>query len=339
MRWQPALELLHGCSSLVPLSCAEMLRLAVPLALATPKDERHSFQNAIIGVLASLHAKEEHSRREGLEAVESGLLKLVTDRDNALSEIEAVSADHEVSSRDKEAKGAEVQAHIAAVEDATVKLESEQMKVAQVQEQISVTRQMQHEFQQRVTGVWEQLMANSFDPVDWRLREKAVEGVVDCLQLADVEPSLLAALPVVLKRDEPPEERNDFAVQAIERANLVLKSHLEKLTTQIEELEEEAKHRLEIAAAAEAELQKANAILDQTSTASVEAHNAWISVDEKVRELKTAIHTYPQQEMHLSTRRRSRRATLETFQGLVVTFEQMVEGVAADLVPKAPAMV
>lgn len=334
-RWMPATELLHGCSANVPQSCAEMLRLALPLALGTLKEERHSFQNAIIGVLSSLHAKEESMRRETLEAVESALMKLVSDKDVALAQIEAMEAELDVRTKEKDSRGAAVQEHIAAVEAATMKLDSEQSKVLHAQEQAAAHRQRQMEFEDRVSGVWEQLLANGFDKTDWMLRNKAMEGVLDCLQLADVEPSLLAALPVVLKRGEAPEERNEFAVLAIKRADFVLKNHLVRLASQIEDLEEEAASQLEAAGTAEVELQEANATLDEVSRTNMEAHNLWINLDAKVRDMQSAIDEYPKQEAVLGSKRRSRRASLEAFQGLVASFEELVQG--TDQAPGAAA--
>jgi len=322
----PALELLHGCSTNVPHACAEMLRLALPLALETTKEERHSFQNAILGVLSSLHAKEESMRREALEAVESALMKLVADRDIALAQIEAMQAELDLRTKEKDNRASAVQDHLSQVEAATLKVENEQSKVAQLQDQINAHRQMQRDFEDRVSGVWEQLVGNEFDNEDWMLRKKGLEGVLDCLQLADCEPSLLAALPVVLKRGEAPEERNEFGTLAIKRADFVLKNHLVRLAAQIEELEDEAASQLDVAGAANVELQQANGSLDEVSQTSMDAHNSWIEMDAKVRELQQAIDEYPKQEGILGSKRRSRRASLETFQELVVKFEQVVLG-------------
>jgi len=332
-QWQPALDLLREVSSELPVSCADMLRGALPHALATAKADRHAFQNTIIDTLTSLSAEEEERRRAAVKAIEANVAANVAERDEASGQIDERKKEESEKQEERNAKAAIVKDDEAAVQVATVELEKQQAELAEAQKRVTSAVGAKQEFIEKVESVWPKLEVCGFEKKDWRARNKAIDTLIQCLACAPQ--SLSAALPVVLKAGAP-EERVDFAKAVISHANMALKGKTDAMSAEIAALEGAAADRVQAVSEAEARVKQCQNKLDIVMQEAMDADNKWVDANTKVFDLQSSISDFSRKEGQLCAELDTATKVLESLQAVAKSFGNIVEGAPTVAVSEAP---
>lgn len=202
-------------------------------------------------------------------------------------------------------------------------MESARKQLEEVESLAQVVSEAKAEFEKDIEETWAPLQAGTFPPKEWRARQKAIARASERLTQAAIPASLAAAVPLALK--ERPESRTDFAAQAVEHAESALREHVASITVQLDSHQATVDAQTQAVATTEGEVKAAQAELDATVQAQIEAENAWVDADSVVRDLKSKIGSFAQKSEQLDAELVASKASLEKLQSLVGRFEGLRE--------------
>lgn len=323
--WKPAEELLLASSPGLPTTCVEMLRWALPHALCTPKDERHSFQESVIGAVALLHAKEEGRRSAAVGALEVEAMVLAASVEQA-AKVHEVSQAEEVETREaKRAKAEEIELAKKSLEATNSQVEEDRTKLSDVEAQVKTATESRSQYEQQVTSCWPMLKDVTFDKRDWRGRNKAIETIVECLGKGQAEGSLMAALPPSLKVASP-EVRDEFARRAVEHAEAALHNQIAKMSQGIQQLQEKVGEQGAVVYRSGERVKEAQALVDAALQATIDAEKAWLKAETRTTDLQKTASSVAVGQRELSSKVDAEKAALASFQDLVAKFNALVDG-------------
>jgi len=219
----------------VPLSCGEMLLSALPHALATPSEERHAYQTAILASFSKLCAAAQQRRTDDVANAEHRVESVASERQAAAEQVEAALKEVDAKTTAKAAATSSENESNAALVAAQAAVVEEKNKVEQGHEETRRQIEARATFERSLAEHWEALKTGAFAPKDWRQRNKAIEAVSALLGQAEAPGSLVAAAQVALK--EKPEARSPFGVQAVDAAQEAAQAHLVAMQRGSEEQE------------------------------------------------------------------------------------------------------
>mmetsp|Transcript_29340 Transcript_29340/g.74036 ORF Transcript_29340/g.74036 Transcript_29340/m.74036 type:complete len:430 (+) Transcript_29340:74-1363(+) len=320
LEWcRPAFDLLDFLGDSLPPACVDMLRAAAPHALDAKVHERHAYQTAVIDSLARLCAEALKSHRAAVASAEAAVSTLLQDKERAAEQLAAATREEEAK---REAKGVAATTSKSAEEVVAATrqvMESARKKLEEVESLAHIVSEAKVGFEKEIEETWMPLKAGAFPPKEWRARQKAIARASGLLAQAGVPESLAAAVPLALK--EAVAARTDFVGTVIEHAEMALHEHIASITSQIEEQQASIDSQTQVIVAAEGEAKAAEAELDATMQACIDAENTWVDADAVVRDVTAAIAGFGKKGEQLDAELAASKASLDKLQSLVGGFE------------------
>mmetsp|Transcript_30856 Transcript_30856/g.77996 ORF Transcript_30856/g.77996 Transcript_30856/m.77996 type:complete len:431 (+) Transcript_30856:114-1406(+) len=320
MEWcRPAFDLLDFLADDLPPTCAVMLRAAAPHALGAGAQARHTFQAAMVDNMTRLSAEALKNHRVAVESAEAAVSALVREKEQSAEQLAAAKSDEEAKREAKATAAANMKSAEEAVAAKKQALEVAGKKMEEVKSLAQIMSDAKAEFEKELGETWAPLKAGSFPPKEWRARQKAIARASGLLAQAGVPESLAAAVPLALK--EAVAARTDFVGTVIEHAEMALHEHIASITSQIEEQQASIDSQTQVIVAAEGEAKAAEAELDATMQACIDAENTWVDADAVVRDVTAAIAGFGKKGEQLDAELAASKASLDKLQSLVGGFE------------------
>lgn len=256
--------------------CREMLRSALPHALASLPEERHAYQNELIEVIMGICSANESKHRAEVQADEGEVDQLEERTKQALAELESAKISAATKNGDKENKANIMLEVQQSVDKAKLVLGAEKENEKEnISAQQGVIEQKKG-YEEALVDVWEPLKESKLVGQTLRKeRNKAMARLTTMIATTSAPESLTSALVLALKQKV--DSRTSFAQKAVGFAETSLKEHIESLSSKIESLEAKNTEVLACVTAAESALKIAEEKLQAAQDESVTAENAWCS--------------------------------------------------------------
>jgi len=172
---------------------------------------------------------------------------------------------------------------------------------------------------------WEALTGCTFARKDWRLRNKAIAVIVECLKTASAPQSLQAAVSEALKSGP---ERSDFAKLTLEHGEDAMKDHVVKSAANISELEDAVAEQKRAVESAEEANKIAREEADAAMQVAIDAANVWVEAADKLQALKKTNDGFAGREAALSLELSQKTDALDAFTALRTKVQALVDGLA-----------
>merc|ERR1740129_123701 len=259
----PVLDCLGGLPD-VPEVVAEMLNIALPVALNTAKPKRHRYEVCVISTATDILDDAEAKLRDAIAAAEDGGVKVASELAAIANKIEAAAA---TAAAKKESSSVAERAHAVACEAASgAKEAAAAAKTAMeslASEQAAVIAK-RDECQGALGRLWEPL--------------KLLE------EWCEIPKSLAGALPVAIKTKT--NERGEFAMQTLEAGEAVHNQHLAELSERIAGFDAENSQHAATVSNAERVLAESDAAMEEAMEESNARQNEWADAQTIVDGLK-----------------------------------------------------
>jgi len=322
--WQPALDLVSKASCTLPKSCVSMMNAAIPHIFRVTKEERHAYQNTVIAGLTNIGDDEEARIRATIVAVEAEVQSLGTEKDEFSGKYEAAKAEAETKDQSKLAREAESTTKQEAAAAAGKATTEQEAKVLEAEEAVKVAVAKKQSYENEMAG-WEALTGCTFAKKDWRLRNKAIAVIVECLKTASAPQSLQAAVSEALKSGP---ERSEFAKLTLEHGETAMKDHLTRSAASISELEGAVAAQRRAAESAEEAKKVAREEADAGMQVSIDAANVWVEAADRLNVLEKTKAGFAGREDALSIELTYKKDEVEALTALRTKVQALVDGLA-----------
>jgi len=319
-RCKPVLELLKEFgSSKLPTSCLNMLRETAPLALASPKDQRHKSQSDVVSGLSDLCADLTKEQAASLREAEAQVADGATRKERLEQQLSQLSATEEAKREAKVAATAALEAAQTTEKEATAGLEALQKEVTETERSIAESTAAKDKFESVFAETWPALRDGTFSAKDWRARNKAVGVIVP--MLTGAPESLRSGLSQALK--ERPDARGQFAQKTIEYAETAFQDQIAGMTAEIGRLTAALETARASVEQADAKLQADVKAKDQAWETSIAAENAWVEADSEVFNVKSQINNFDSDQKARGREVDLQKALQERLRELITEFEAL----------------